>query len=154
MKLRLVSFGIVTAHSLAASVIFAADAVQTPPAVKPAQAEQTAGAQTNQSIPRSVFTIPTNPTEGRNPFFPNSAGATNKPPRSAETITLALNGFGGTPEKKLVIINNRTFEEGEEGEITSGSLRAKIRCIEIKADSAVVEINGGERKELRMRSGN
>jgi hypothetical protein len=157
MKLRFVSYCIVT-HALATATLFAADAAPATPE-KPAQAERAPAVAANnaKSIPRSVFTVPTNPAEGRNPFFPKSTGGTasTKSPQT-DTISLVVTGFGGTASKKLVMINNRTFEEGEEGEVTSGSLHTRIRCIEIKpdSDSAVIEIIGGERKEIRRRSAN
>jgi len=153
MKLRLLAFCAATAHALSGIGALGADA----PAADTAPTAPAADTAANNSktVPQSVFTVPTTPAEGRNPFFPKSGGgaATNRTAQTANTIVLVLNGFGGTPAKPLVIINNRTFGEGEEAEVASGSLRAKIRCVEIKADSAVVEMNG-ERQELHLRSGN
>jgi hypothetical protein len=51
------------------------------------------------------------------------------------------------------MINGRTFEAGEEGEVKlPGGARVLIKCEEIKADSAIIVI-GGQRRELRFRTG-
>jgi hypothetical protein len=51
------------------------------------------------------------------------------------------------------MINGRTFEAGEEGEVRlpSGG-KAMIKCEEIRSDSAVILFNG-VRRELRLRFG-
>ena len=108
-------------------------------------------------IPLSVFVMPTVQKEGRDPFFPNSmrpyASArpktTNAPP--VPDFTLILNGI--TPGK-LVMINGRSFSEGEEGEVNISGGKKRLRCIKIKEDSAVMElVPEGERRELRLRPG-
>ena len=108
-------------------------------------------------IPLSVFVIPTTPREGRNPFFPNSSlGA---PAPRIQIVTgdpaagLVLNGITPNGSRRTVMINNRTFEKGEEGEVrTPGGGKLLIKCEEIKEDSAIISFNG-QRRELRMRSG-
>ncbi len=70
------------------------------------------------------------------------------------TADLRLNGISGSAEHRLAIVNNRTFEAGEEGEVLSGSERVRIRCVEIKADAVVIQfVSGGTRRELRFRRG-
>jgi hypothetical protein len=52
------------------------------------------------------------------------------------------------------MINGRTFEPGESGEvkIPGSNDRLLIKCIEVKADSVIIEISG-RRRELKLRSG-
>ena len=109
------------------------------------------------AIPQSVFTIPSQPSEGRNPFFPQSVVRVAIPLRvnpenAIDTSSFVLNGIT-SPPKRTAMINGRTFEPGEEGEVklpTGGKML--IKCEEVKADSAVIVISG-QRRELRLRSG-
>jgi hypothetical protein len=78
---------------------------------------------------------------------PNQTNAAPVP-----VVDVHLNGISGVAGKPLAIINSRTFEIGEEGEIVSSGNRVRIRCLEIKADTAVIQI-GPERRVLRMRPG-
>ena len=97
---------------------------------------------------RSVFLLPTNTREGRDPFFPNS----NRPYEAAETATstnrtveitsVVLKGFSGSPDHRLAIINNHTFAAGDEGDVITVRGRIHIRCIEIRPHSVLVEISG------------
>jgi len=106
-------------------------------------------------IPQSTFAIPNTPQEGRDPFFPNSFHGPSptalKPTPSAELEALVLNGISGAANSKLAIINGRTMAEGETNEVNTVAGRVRIHCIEIKGESAVVEIVGGERRELHLR---
>lgn len=107
-------------------------------------------------LPQSVFVIPSNPKEGRNPFFPRSTfGAdTVVKPKSGrvEISAFVLNGIT-SPPKRTAMINGRTFEVGEEGEVRlPGGAKEFIKCEEIRADSAVIVVHG-QRLELRFRSG-
>jgi len=107
-------------------------------------------------IPQSVFTIPSNPREGRNPFFPQSILAapviTPKANSPLDFSTFVLNGIT-SPPKRTAMINGRTFEAGEEGEVKlAGGGKAMIKCEEIRSDSAVILVNG-QRRELRLRFG-
>lgn len=111
---------------------------------------------TPAEIPQSVFVIPANPSEGRNPFFPQSVVAapvvTHKANSPLDFASFVLNGIT-SPPKRTAMINGRTFEAGEEGEVklpTGG--KALIKCQEIRADSAVILVNGQPR-ELRLRFG-
>src|SRR3569832_283773 len=106
--------------------------------------------------PPSVFTIPSQPSEGRNPFFPQStvqvivAKVTAESP--IESFNFTLNGIT-SPPKRTAMINGRTFEPGEEGEVRMpGGAKMLIKCEEIKAESAIINI-GGRRRELHLRSG-
>jgi hypothetical protein len=121
-----------------------------------------AAAPVEPEIPKSVFVIPTSPSEGRDPFYPRTsrlfAGSgtgtavkTNQPSLVAE---LALKGISGTRERPLAIINNQTFAAGEENDVISGSRRVRIRCLEINvsAGSVIVQM-GTERRELSLKPG-
>jgi hypothetical protein len=63
---------------------------------------------------------------------------------------LHLNGISGTVDRRLAIINNQTFQTNEEGEVPTNPGRARIRCVEIRADSVLVQV-GGEQRVLRLR---
>jgi len=107
-------------------------------------------------IPQSLFTIPATAKEGRNPFFPRSA-ATAQPVRPKENFvdssSLVLNGLTPKP-RPLAMINSRTFEIGEEGDVKlPGGGHVLVRCEEIKDDSATILINGIQRRVLHLRSG-
>lgn len=112
-------------------------------------------------IPKSVFIIPATPEEGKDPFFPLSMRPftttvvrTNLQPTVAVAVTvdLKLNGISGTAARRLAIINNRTFEANEEGVVSTTSGPVRIRCLEIKDDSVLVQV-GGEQRVLRLRPG-
>lgn len=65
-------------------------------------------------------------------------------------VELKLKAISGLPEHRLALINNHTFEAGEEGEVVTTNGRMRIRCLEIHGESAVVQV-GPERRELRLR---
>ncbi|MGP8020081.1 MAG: hypothetical protein ACLPRE_03690 [Limisphaerales bacterium] len=62
---------------------------------------------------RSIFILPSNPREGRDPFFPDSTRpyklATSAAPQVADVASLVVKGFSGSVDRRLVIINNHTF---------------------------------------------
>ena len=100
---------------------------------------------------RSVFVLPSNSKEGRDPFFPNSnrpyeiAAAANT--RTGNVASLVLKGFSGSLNHRLVIINNHTFAAGETGSVVTSDGRVRLRCIEIKTNSVIIEV-GGQQREL------
>jgi hypothetical protein len=117
--------------------------------------------QTNQSpaearIPKSTF-VSEGPV-GRNPFFPASRRLKSKPvedPGKPVAVVqdfsqlLVLKGITGPPENRIALINNQTFTKGEEGEVKAGNSKVKIRVVEIRDKSVIVEI-GGAPKELLL----
>lgn len=123
-----------------------------------------AATSTNESpkeapVPKSVFVMPKDKLQGIDPFFPRSTYPytgpvvpiiipTNPEPVRVE-VELKLKAISGLPEHRLALINNHTFEAGEEGEIITNKGRMRIRCLEIHQDSAVVQV-GAERRELRL----
>jgi len=94
---------------------------------------------------QSVFNVPSNPKEGRDPFFPESTHAIESvaaASRTVEITTLKVFGISGTPGHLLAIINNHTFGVGEEGDVKTTAGTVHIRCLGIQASSVVIEING------------
>jgi hypothetical protein len=110
-------------------------------------------------IPQSVFLIPSQPSEGRNPFFPQSStgfqavSPTLKPKESVlDTSSFVLNGIT-SPPKRTAMINGRTFEPGESGEVKLPSgARTLIKVEEIKGESAIILV-AGQRREVKLRAG-
>ena len=109
-------------------------------------------------IPPSVFVIPSQAREGRNPFFPGAAIGTPSPkaPASATAFVdgdaLVLNGIT-SPPKPTAMINGRTLAPGEEAELRLPSgAKVRIRLELIKGETAVIRV-GDQRRELRLRAG-
>jgi hypothetical protein len=108
---------------------------------------------------QSVFVMPKDQHEGVDPFFPKShrpygtvmpiVVETNQPAPGVVAVELKLKAISGLPEHRLALINNHTFEAGEEGEVLTTNGRMRIRCLEVRQDSAVVQI-GPERRELHL----
>ena len=105
-------------------------------------------------FPKSVF----DERDGKDPFFPNRVvvplvNNNAKPPADTSRL-LVLMGISGTVGKPLAIINGYTLENGELRDVTTSSGRLKIRCVEIRKDTVLIEvIDTGERRELRLKSG-
>jgi hypothetical protein len=120
-------------------------------AVLPVAAAPVAQPAAPEEVTPSVFVIPTNAKEGRDPFFPNSTrmfeDTVSKSPPVGDLSSLVLRGISGPPGHRLAIINNHTFAAGDEGEVITPHTRIHIRCVEIKDNSVVVE-SGGQRHEL------
>ncbi|MSU57486.1 MAG: hypothetical protein EXS35_04780 [Pedosphaera sp.] len=131
----------------------------TSPGKTNAPAASTNAAPAEIPLPRSVFVLPTKPSEGRNPFFPKSTittFVTTKPAADKPVSAIAdlkLGGLSGTVEHPLAIINGVTFGKGDENTVPVPSGRVRVLCIEIrlKDEIVVVEANG-ERKELKLRA--
>ena len=99
-----------------------------------------------QIVQRSIFKLPTNPKEGRDPFFPGSmrpyvsAVAPSAP--TSDLSSLVMQGTSGTPEHRLAIINNVTFGVGDDAEVSTSKGRIRIHCLEITDDGATIEAGG------------
>ena len=111
------------------------------------------------AVPQSVFTIPTSSAQGRDPFYPNAhylggGGEIKRAVVPTEADTLELKALSGSTDHRLAMIaaggTNRTLAVGEETEFRTSAGRMRVRCVEIKGESAVVEVDG-ERRELRLR---
>ena len=139
---------------LAGASAAAAEKTNPPPATS-ATTTNAAPKQAPIVIPVSQFTIPTTAAEGRNPFFPDSI-QTRRPNSIADTntlgtvtsVALVLQGISG----RFALINGRTFEAGEDGDVTVGRSKVHVRCISIREDGVTVEVEG-TRRELKLRPG-
>lgn len=102
----------------------------------------------------SVFILPASSKEGRDPFYPAStrpyqtAVIPNAKTAELNLDSLVMQGISGLPPNRLVIINKHTFAVGDVGEVSTSQGRIRIHCLEINANSAVIEVNG-QRHELR-----
>lgn len=143
---------------LAVTILFTTLAAICAPAPTNSQTRRTnAPALVPIVIPKSEFAIPTTLAAGRDPFFPNRAVINNNPAGTNTTTaavspTFTLSGVSGTKVKRYALINNRTFETGEEGDVTVGRSKVRIRCISIEEDSAVIEFDG-RAQTLKLRPG-
>jgi len=128
-------------------VIALGDAAKTAPApAKPAAVKP--------APIRSVFVMPTNSREGRDPFYPESlrpyeAAAAAAIGGVVESSALICKGVLGTPGHFVAIINNHAFAVGDEGEVRTKGTPVRIRCVEIRNNLVVIEING-QRRELMI----
>ena len=71
---------------------------------------------------------------------------------SSESLVFVLNGLSGTEEDRLAIINGRTLAEGEQADIATPTGRVRVRCVQIKERSVIIDI-GGDRREIFLRPG-
>ncbi len=114
-------------------------------------------AETNKTAPAVVFpksVFVHNDPAGKDPFFPNRQRGvtvvvnTNTPTPVLNAGLLKLTGIAGGA-KPIATINGRTFSAGEEQDVKIPGGTAKIRVVEIKEKSVIVEIEGQPaRKEL------
>ena len=93
----------------------------------------------------SIFILPVNSAEGRDPFYPESTRAMESEAANSHTVeitALKVPGISGTPGHYLAIINTHTFSVGEEGDVKTASGPVHIRCLDIQPSGITVEING------------
>jgi hypothetical protein len=142
------------------AILLLCTTVASPNAQPQSNTNTKASASTTNSVANSVFVMPKDKQQGVDPFFPRSSYPyvgrapiipveTNKPEPVVVAVDLRLKAISGLPEHRLALINNHTFEAGEEGEVVTDKGRMRIRCLEIHQDSAVVQV-GSERRELRL----
>ena len=115
-----------------------ADAPKAPPA-KPATI-------------RSVFLMPANTREGRDPFYPESTRPYEAAVAATHTIEVnafSIKGISIQNGHAMAIINNHTFAVGDEGSVRTPSGEVHLRCVEIRAGVVVIEVNG-TRRELSI----
>lgn len=104
---------------------------------------------------QSVFIMPSNPSEGRDPFFPESTRPYETavaPTNHTETVAitdLTVKGFTVMNGRAEVIINNHPFMVGDEGDVRVPAGRIHLRCLEIRDGYVIIEVNG-QRHELRF----
>ena len=97
----------------------------------------------------SVFALPNNTSEGRDPFFPGSRRVYDTNPdiqAHAPSLTdLVVKTIIGTPPRVFAVINNHTFAPGDDGDVTlKDGRRLHIRVLDInpKAGTVTVEASG------------
>src|SRR5580698_32088 len=104
---------------------------------------------------RSVFTMPTSPGEGRDPFFPNSmrpyAEFQSHTKHPVDVTSLQIRGISQIAGQLYVIINNHTFGVGDEGDVITPEGRIHLKCLSISSDSVLVE-SGGMQHILKFSS--
>jgi hypothetical protein len=72
-------------------------------------------------------------------------------PEPAWVKQIKLNGISGTSARRLAIINNETFQIGDQSVIKAGQQKANVRCLEIRDSSVIISIEGIEgKRELRL----
>jgi hypothetical protein len=108
-----------------------------------------AAATTDTNAPvQSAFTMPSSPSEGRDPFFPNSMrpyeDAMSKVKRPADLTSLVIKGFSQLGSERFVIINNHTFGAGDEGDVITSQGRIHIRVLSVGMDTVMVESSGAQ----------
>ena len=100
--------------------------------------------------PRSEFVQPASFREGRDPFFPESSRPFASAVAAAQTVEAAVlkaPGFSVVNGKRMAIINHRTLAVGDESDVVTGGRRVHIRCLEIRNELVVVEVDG-QRQEI------
>jgi hypothetical protein len=127
-------------RNLSAGLLLAAVAGLSPLA----SAQDILSADTN--VVQSVFVLPDNPKEGRDPFFPNSPRPYQGRPQNPGVTAISdfkLGGITGAGSRFFVIINNVTFGVGDDADVkTPAGGKVHVLCVQIKADSAVIEAGG------------
>lgn len=115
-------------------------------------------AATPPNAPQSVFN--SQPGFGKDPFFPKSSRLISVVPVRVDPALLntgvpdfiVLKGLSVMNQRKLAIINNHTVAPDEEFNLKVNGRHLKAKCIEIKENSVIIEVNGS-RKELQLRTG-
>lgn len=98
---------------------------------------------------KSTFVATPGPGFGTDPFFPKTARFqhTSKTVETPGPVSfLSLKGISRAGNRRTAIINNRTFEVGEEGEVKINAQPFRVRCIEIRDDGVTVSVNGQPQK--------
>jgi hypothetical protein len=101
---------------------------------------------------RSVFVMPANAQEGRDPFFPESIrpyGDAMTSKHTVEVNAFSVKGISIERGRPMAIINNHTFAVGDEGDVRTPTGEVHVRCTDIRAGIVVIEVNGIKR-ELRI----
>jgi hypothetical protein len=133
--------------ALGKKMLFAVLAAASVPAVL---GEPPKAAPVKPAPARSVFVMPVSTRDGRDPFFPESTRPYDDNPAAKqhelEANAFAVKGFSIEHGRAMVIINNHTFAEGDEGDVLTTAGRVHIRLIAVRPDAAVIEVNGNRRE--------
>jgi hypothetical protein len=141
--------------SAAASLVIA---LAWMPGTAPAETKTAAAVPAVAPAPaRSLFIV--DPSTSRDPFYPKSERFKAVIPKTNDTAVVYVptfpddircQGFSGTPERRLAIVNNKTVEKGEKFDLLLRTGKVQVRCLEIKEKTVVLEVNGIT-KELGLR---
>ena len=72
-------------------------------------------------------------------------------PEPAWVQKIKLVGMSGSPDHRLALINNKTFEKGDQSAVNIGEKLVKVHCLEIRESSVVISIEGLDgTRELKM----
>lgn len=67
--------------------------------------------------------------------------------------TLTLIGISGSGVRRFALINDHSFGAGESGKVRVGNTNVIVHCLEIRANSALIEVEGSaEKEELTFKS--
>lgn len=72
------------------------------------------------------------------------------PAASRAPDSLVLRGILGTGARRLALINDATLAAGEEARAHVGAREIRLKCLEIRDEAVVVQVDGGARQELRL----
>lgn len=111
--------------------------------------DSTAGAVAGRinavAIPKAVFDY----RAGKDPFFPNRVVTPVPALQPTKKEFLLLKGITGTADRRVALINDRTFTKGETGEFKAGTNTFSIRVIDISEKSVTIEC-AGQTNELPL----
>jgi hypothetical protein len=109
----------------------------------------------NDEIPKSVFVIPANASEGCDPFFPDSIRVYTLVHEQANAhespvTSLQVKSIMGAAPRYFAIIGTKDYSGGAntfgvgdiEDIISQDGRRLTIHCIKITPNSVLVEVNG------------
>jgi hypothetical protein len=65
---------------------------------------------------------------------------------------LDLKIISGTPQRRLATVNNQTFLVGETLTVKVRDTSLRVRCLEIRERSVLVDVQGEGPRELKLRS--
>jgi len=72
-------------------------------------------------------------------------------PEPAYVRQLKLQGISGNAARRLAIINNHTFQKGEQAQVKAGDQTVTLNCLEIREKSVVVAVSGlAGTRELKL----
>ena len=105
---------------------------------------------TNTTV-RSLFVMPSSPSEGRDPFYPNSTRPYEDVviKHTVDVPSFTIRGFSEIAGHRYVIINNHTFGQGDEGDVITPAGRIHLRCLTVGIDSVMIE-SGGSQQLLKI----
>lgn len=96
-------------------------------------------------FPKSTFVY--RDAAGKDPFFPDRQRLDDresdaKVVEMAKPVTLPLRGITGSAERRVALIHDHPFTKDESGEIRIGTNTFRIRIIDIKEKSVLIQRDG------------